>query len=97
MVRTCHCTTLFHEAPHATGQPGWFVQSAAASAWPLVDVLARMCDALREGLSACRQYERLRSYGTPHDTAVREALGFGPNPRPGTRETTKPLYFAGKV
>jgi hypothetical protein len=54
-----------------------------------------MYDALREGLAAHRQYEQLRSRGVPHDTALREALGFGRSP--ATRYTARRIYFAGKA
>jgi hypothetical protein len=97
MVRTCHCTTLFHEAPHATVQPAWFVQPAAASAWPLVAALAAMGEALCEGLAACREYEELRSRGMPHDTAIRASLGLGSSPQQRAHAAAKPLYFAGKA
>jgi len=51
-------------------------------------------DAFLEGLAAHRHYEQLRSQGLAHDMALREALGF---PARGTRETARPLYFAGKA
>jgi hypothetical protein len=56
-----------------------------------------MYDALREGLAAHRQYEQLRSRGVPHDTALREALGFGRSPAHATRDTARRIYFAGKA
>ena len=54
-----------------------------ASSWPPVTALRAMwamCDALREGLAAYRQYEHLRSRGVRHDTALGEALGIGRKP-----------------
>jgi hypothetical protein len=36
--------------------------------------LSSVCEALREGLAALGQYERLRSKGIPHDAAIRSAF-----------------------
>jgi hypothetical protein len=47
---------------------------------PILEVLWNVCDALREALAAHRHYERLRSRGVPHDTALsalRETLSGG--------------------
>ena len=63
----------------------------------LAPALRMMCDALREGLAACRHYEGLRSRGIPHDAAIRGALGIGRSPVQGTRGTGTPLCFAGKA
>jgi hypothetical protein len=41
------------------------------------EVLSRFFDALREALSAHREYERLRSRGVPHHVALPTALGIG--------------------
>jgi hypothetical protein len=45
--------------------------------WPIPEALWNLYDALREAVVAHRRYERLRSRGVPHDTALREALGMG--------------------
>jgi hypothetical protein len=50
-----------------------------------------MCDALREGLAAYRQYEHPRSRGILHDKAVSAALGAGPTPT-GAGEQARPLF-----
>jgi hypothetical protein len=71
-------------------------QPDAASSRPATTPLGMFWDSLREGLAACRQYEHLRSSGVPHDTAIREALGFGAGPA-HMRHGTKSLYFAGRV
>jgi hypothetical protein len=65
--------------------------------WRLVTALLMTCDALREGLAAHRQYERLTARGMPHDAALRESLGIGPRPSQVTREAAKPLFFSGKA
>jgi hypothetical protein len=39
-----------------------------------------MCEALREGLTASREYEHLRSRGIAHKTALNEALGIDVTP-----------------
>jgi hypothetical protein len=56
-----------------------------------------MADAWREGLTACRQYEKLRSSGVPHDRAVREALGLGLIPSEVPPRAARSLYFAGRA
>jgi hypothetical protein len=68
----------------------------AASSRPTAPALGMFWDSLREGLAACRQYEHLRSSGIPHDTAIREALGFGAGPAQ-LRRHEKSLYFAGRA
>jgi hypothetical protein len=47
---------------------------AVSSPFAIAPFLRTGWNALREGLSAHREYERLRSHGFPHDTAVRAAL-----------------------
>jgi hypothetical protein len=59
------------------------------------NIMRAVCDALREGLTASRQYEQLRSRGVPHDTAIRSALAFRPS-QP-TRQAAEPLFFAGRA
>jgi hypothetical protein len=82
MLQTCHCPTHFHQADQDLQMSG--------GGWLWV-----IGEAFLEGLAAHRHYEELRSWGHSHDTALREALGFGP--ARGTRETARPLYFAGKA
>jgi hypothetical protein len=97
MVRTCHCAAHFDE-PHQAIHPAHrSVRPILASVRPLVTALGMMCDALREGLAAYREYEELRSRGMPHDTALKAALGLGASPKQGTRAAARPLYFAGKA
>jgi hypothetical protein len=51
------------------------VQRAAPLSWPLATMLRTVAFALRDGLSAARQYEHLRSRGIAHDLALRMAMG----------------------
>jgi hypothetical protein len=97
MLSTCHCATHPHAAHHATSPPGLFDPPTAASAWPMLAALTMMGEALREGLAAHREYEELRSWGMPHDTALRASLGLGARPQQRTRATAKPLHFAGRM
>lgn len=69
----------------------------AASLLPAMSSLRAMWSAMREGLTACRDYEHLRSQGIAHDTAIRQALGLGLSASPATCKRIKPLYFAGKA
>jgi hypothetical protein len=70
------------------------VWSAPATAARSVAIaLQAICEAWREGLAACREYEQLRSRGVDHDAALREALGM-PSP---PCAPAKALYFAGKA
>jgi molybdate transport system substrate-binding protein len=48
-----------------------------------------MCGAFQQGLAASRQYERLRSSGMPHETALVGALGSVPGPSQMRRRTAK--------
>lgn len=64
---------------HAIWEPGLAAQHAAPTdhpSWTLATALRTVLDALREAVGAHRQYEHLRSRGTPHDTALRQALGI---------------------
>src|SRR5262245_54665697 len=54
-------------------------EHTAHMSWPVMSDLRTIWGYLREGLAAHRHYERLRSRGVPHATALREALGFGPS------------------
>jgi hypothetical protein len=67
----------------------------AVSAWSPVTAVRMMWAAFCEGLAAHREYEDLRSRGTAHEAALREALGLGCSRLP--RETVTPLYFAGRA
>jgi hypothetical protein len=78
----------------ATCPPVWQIARRARQA---ASVLRAIGEAWRECVAAHRQYGQLTSRGVPHETAVREALGFGPAPAPETRKSTKPLGFAGKA
>lgn len=92
MIRTFCDTSRFHYTPRQASRAG---RSTAAA--PMAATLRAMCGALREGLAAARQYERLRSSGIDHDRAVRAALGFGLIPSQAPRRSAKPLCFAGKA
>lgn len=67
------------------------------AARPLTTTLRTLCEAWRESLAAHRQYEKLRSRGMPHETALGEALGFGRGASRPARENTERLYFSGKA
>ncbi len=77
------------ESPPARSAP------PTGAAWPIAITLRAFVDTWRETLAACREYEQLRAWGMPHDTALREALGLSASPP--RRETAQPLYFAGKA
>src|SRR5260370_21099605 len=74
------------------------------SVWPIArwarqaaTGLRTVSEAWRECVAAHHQYGQLTARGVPHETAVREALGFGPAPAREARKSTKPLGFAGKA
>jgi hypothetical protein len=90
-----HAPELYRPYPEEP-LAGWASRPIAGFRSPLT-ALRIVSEALRESLAACREYEDLRSRGVPHDTALRQALGFGPSPSPATRATAKPLWFVGKV
>jgi hypothetical protein len=69
------CFDQIHQAKNPTGRSAQ--PRAAAASWPIVSALRAMWDQLGEGLAAHRHYERLRSRGVPHATALRESLGMG--------------------
>lgn len=97
MLGSCHYTPSFEGADRETRPRGRAVWRSAASPWPAVTALRTIYDALCEGLAASRQYEHLRSRGVRHDAALRQALGIDPSPSQATRETARPIYFAGKA
>jgi len=97
MLRSFHYQLGFDETHQEANLTGRSAHPTAASSWPTVTALRTMCDALREGLAAHRQYEGLRSRGIPHDTALREALGIDLIPSQAQREAMMPLYFGGKA
>src|SRR5262245_52356639 len=66
---------------------GGYARQSVSSSPPMTTAVRTAWDALRQGLSACRQYERLMSMGISHDAALRQALGVphgGPELVPGT-------------
>ena len=97
MSRSSHSVLGFDQAHLETNVPGWSARTNAPSPWPVLTALRAMWHAVREGLAAHRRYEHLRSRGTPHDTAIRQALYIGVTPSQITREAAKSLYFAGKA
>ena len=90
---------MLHSLHHLSGFEATCrcAQPDAASSWLATTHLGTFWESLREGLAACRQYEHLRSSGVPHDTAIREALGFGAGPAQVRRHETRSLYFAGRA
>lgn len=78
---------------HAIWEPGFAAQHAAPAdhpSWPIATALRTVLDALLEAVEAHRQYEHLRSRGTPHDRALRQALGIS-HPTSELPTTRSPL------
>ena len=64
---------------HTIWEPDLAAQHAAPADYPsrsIATALRTLYDALRAAVGAHRQYEHLRSRGTPHDRALRRALGI---------------------
>jgi hypothetical protein len=95
MIRTLDVTSGLEEIRRETGPAARPVRQSTAP--PIATTLRAMADAWREGLIACRQYEKLRSSGIPHDRAVREALGLGLIPSEVPPRAARSLYFAGRA
>ena len=62
------------------------------TSWPRssITALAAAFAALGEGLATSRRYQRLRSNGISHDTAIRDAVGIG-------SAGSRPIHFAGRM
>jgi hypothetical protein len=58
------------------GAPSDLETATAAPCAPVASALRSIVDAWRQGLAAYRRYYRLTSKGTPHDAALRLALGM---------------------
>jgi hypothetical protein len=95
MLRNCHCTPGFENGHREANLAGRTALPAAA--WSIAATLRAIGEAWREGLAAHREYERLRSRGMAHDTALRESLGISRVSSPAPRNAAKPLCFAGKA
>ncbi len=95
----CYGIATAHQVSRtAIGKPIWQAgPHVPAAAWSIAATLRAIGEAWREGLAAHREYERLRSRGMAHDTALREALGIGRVSSPAPRNAAKPLCFAGKA
>lgn len=76
MLRNCYHAPSFDEAHQEIDPAGRSARRSASSSRPIATTLRTICDALREGLAAHRQYEHLKSRGVSHDRALREALGI---------------------
>ena len=95
MLRITRYEPSFDEPLPKTYRPG---RSAPPTAdRPIATTLRTICGAWRESLAAHRQYEKLRSRGMPHETALGEALGFGRGASRPARENAERLYFSGKA
>jgi hypothetical protein len=60
-------------------EPGLAAQHAGPTdhpSWPIATALRAVLEGLFGAVRAHRQYENLRSRGTPHDRALRQALGI---------------------
>ena|ERR1700687_1325568 len=97
MLRSFHYPTGFDTTHPETSPADRFARPTAAWFRQAATSLQTMCGAVNESLAAHRRYEHLRSWGIPHDAAVREALGIGATPSRGTRQAAEPLCFAGKT
>ena len=95
MLRTLDVTSGLEEIRRETSPAARPVRQSTAP--PIATTLRAMADAWREGLIACRQYEKLRSSGVPHDRAVKEALGLGLISSEAPPQATPALYFAGQA
>ena len=71
---SCHAPH-HHEAHRVLDCAVWSLQPSATWSSPIASTLRTIWEALRDGIAAHRQYEHLRSTGTPHGTAIRQALG----------------------
>lgn len=87
---------IIHASPHFIPPLNRGRDLAAPVRAPL-SILRMMCEALREGLAAHRQYEELRARGITHDSALRQALALAPAPSRSGCEALMPLWFAGRA
>jgi hypothetical protein len=67
----------FHPTPslNPTRCAAALAQPSDGLSWPTARTLGVIFAALSEAVSAHRQYEQMRRWGIPHDTALRRALG----------------------
>jgi uncharacterized protein YjiS (DUF1127 family) len=77
---SCHAPH-HHEAHPVLDCAVWSLQPSATWSSPIASTLRTIWEALRDGIAAHRQYEHLRSTGTPHGTAIRQALGTSQHER----------------
>jgi hypothetical protein len=77
MLRNCDHAPSFEDARQTIDPADRFAQGTAAASRPAAITLATICNALRDGLAAQRQYEHLKTRGVSHDRALRAALGIG--------------------
>jgi len=73
------------------------IHPVAASPAHIVGFLGAFGRSLAEGLGASREYERLRAWGVPYDTALRTAFGIDASPSRSRRRSVQPIWFAGKA
>src|SRR5438874_11180777 len=97
MLRTLQTAPGFGSSCRQAGATRPSARPTARWARQAATALRTVSEAWRECVAAHHQYGQLTSRGVPHETAVREALGFGPAPAQQTRNSTRPLGFAGKV
>ena len=76
MLQSCHHVPSFDEPHQVPDRAGCSSQPTGFLSLPIAIKLRTVADALREGIAAHRHYEHLRSRGTPHDTAIRQAFGI---------------------
>jgi hypothetical protein len=85
MLRSMHFEPGCYPSRAATYRAAGYSRPIAPSLWPVVTGLRAVCGVLHEGLIAYRRYERLRSRGMPHETALTEAVGGVPGHSVTTR------------
>ena len=83
---------MLKTAHHSTRR----LSSAFAEPPAITGVLKAFFAAMSDALAVSRQYQRLRAYGLPHDTALERAVGIDPSPQKSP-ERGHPLCFAGRA
>jgi hypothetical protein len=91
MLRTLQIASSFGGSCRPTGGTRHPVQATARWLRQAATALRMISEAWDECVAAHHRYEQLMSWGVPHETAVREALGFGPAPAHERPQPTKSL------
>jgi hypothetical protein len=97
MLRTLPIAPSFGGSGSPTGRTRHPVQATARWIRQAGTKLRMISEAWDECVAAHHRYAQLTSRGVPHETAIREALGFGLAPAHVRPEPAKPLGFAGRA